>query len=212
MRKFIVIRIIPLNDYMLYLYNTNDSINSYSTLASPLLLAQESVLHKEAKMPDLTRAILVNAPIEKVWAVLANIGAVQDYSPSVVKSYFTSDIKEGVDASRHCDLLPKGTVEERIVDWHEGKQYSIEIYEGTEIPYTGVAHFALERDGVGTRVIEVMDYKPTNELPIDLKRKSIEGLVGKIVEGNLVGLKHFVETGEIVTREVFRRIKKSGGK
>lgn len=163
-------------------------------------------------MPDLTRAILVNAPIEKVWAVLANIGAVQDYSPGVAKSYLTSDNKEGVDASRHCELLPKGTVEERIVDWHEGDQYSIEIYEGTEIPYIGVAHFALEREGVGTIVTEVMNYEPTTGLATDLEGKSLEGLVGKIVEGNLVGLKHFIETGEIVTREVFKRIKKSGGK
>ena len=158
-------------------------------------------------MPNVTREIQVDAPTEKVWAVLANIGAVQDYSPGVVKSYYTSDIKEGVDASRHCDLLPTGTVEERVVDWRDGEQYSIEIYEGTEVPYTGVANFTLKRDGVGTRVTQIMDYKPTDDLPNALEGKSMEGLVGKILEGNLVGLKHFIETGEVVTREVFKRIR-----
>ena len=161
-------------------------------------------------MPNVTREIQVDAPTEKVWAVLANIGAVQDYSPGVVKSYYTSDIKEGVDASRHCDLLPTGTVEERIVDWRDGEQFSIEIYEGTEVPYFGVSHFTLERNGIGTIVTQVMDYKPTDDLPNTLVGRSMEGLVGKIVGGNLVGLKHFVETGEVVTREVFKRIKKSG--
>ncbi len=158
-------------------------------------------------MPNVTREIQVDAPAEKVWAVLANIGAVQDYSPGVVKSYYTSDIKEGVDASRHCDLLPTGTVEEKIVGWRDGEQYSIEIYEGTEVPYTGVAHFTLKRDGVGTTVTQIMDYKPTDDLPNALAGKSMEKLVGKILEGSLVGLKHFIETGEVVTREVFKRIR-----
>ena len=158
-------------------------------------------------MPNVTREIQVDAPTEKVWAVLANIGAVQDYSPGVVKSYYTSDIREGVDASRHCDLLPTGTVEERIVDWRDGEQYSIEIYEGTEVPYTGVTQFTLKRDGVGTTVTQIMDYKPTDDVPNALEGKSMEGLVGKILKGNLVGLKHFVETGEVETREVFKRIR-----
>ena len=142
--------------------------------------------------------------------MLANIGAVQDYSPGVVKSYYTSEIREGVDASRHCDLLPTGTVEERVVDWHDGEQFSIEIYEGTEVPYLGVSHFTLDRKGTGTIVTQVMDYKPTDDQPNTLVGGSMEGLVGKIVGGNLVGLKHFVETGEVVTREVFKRIRKSG--
>ena len=153
-------------------------------------------------MPNVTKEIQITAPIEKVWSVLANIGAVQDYSPRVAKSYYTSDFKEGVGASRHCDLLPTGTVEERIVDWRDGEQYSIEIYEGTEVLYTGVARFTLERDGVATIVTQIMDYIPTDDLPNAFEGKSMEGLVGKIIRGNLVGLKHFIESSEVVTRGV----------
>lgn len=160
-------------------------------------------------MPEVTKEIQVDAPMEKVWAVLANIGAVQDCSPGVAKSYYTSSVKEGVGANRHCDLLPTGTVEERIVDWNDGEQYSIEIYEGTGIPYTGVAHFTVKRDGVGALVTQIMEYKRTDDLSNALKGQSMDGLVGKIVEGNLLGLKHFVETGEVVTREVFKRIMQS---
>ena len=103
-----------------------------------------------ASLASVAKGIQVYAPTEQVWAVLANIGAVQDYSPGVVKSYYTSNAREGVGASRHCDLLPTGTVEERIVDWRDGEQYSIEIYEGTEVPYLGVSHFTLRRNGTGT--------------------------------------------------------------
>ena len=161
-------------------------------------------------MPSVAREIQVDAPIEKVWAVLADIEAVQDYSPGVVKSYCTSDMREGVDASRHCDLLHTGTVEERIVDWRDGEQYSIEIYASSEVPYTGVAHFSVKRDGVGTIVTEIMDYMPSDDTPIALEGKSLQGLVSKVIEGNLVGLKHFVENSEVVTHEVFKRIRQSG--
>jgi uncharacterized membrane protein len=163
-------------------------------------------------MSSVTREIQIDAPRERVWAILANIGSVQDYSPGVVKSYYTSDIKEGVGTSRHCDLLPTGTVEERIVNWRDGEQYSIEIYDGTEVRYTGVAHFTLKRGGERTTVTQTMDYRPTEDPTGAVGSRSMEGLVGKVIEGNLVGLKHFIETGEVVTREVFKRIKKSGGR
>ncbi len=163
-------------------------------------------------MSSQTREIQIDASIEEVWAILADIGSVQDYSPGVVKSYYTSDIKEGVGASRHCDLLPTGTVEERIVSWHDGEQYSIEIYEGTEVLYMGVSHFTLKHRGKGTTVSQKMDYKPSEDPTVALGSRSMESLVGKVIEGNLVGLRHFVETGEVVTREVFKRIKKSGGR
>ncbi len=158
-------------------------------------------------MSSQTREIQIDAPIEKVWSILADIGSVQDYSPGVVKSFYTSEIKKGVGASRHCDLLPTGTVEERIVNWRDGEQYSIEIYDGTEIRYTGVAHFKLKRGGEGTTVTQSMDYRSTEDPTGALGSRSMEGLVGKVIEGNLVGLKHFIETGEVVTREVFKRIK-----
>jgi len=158
-------------------------------------------------MSNITREIQIEAPRKKVWQILADIGSVQDYSPGVVRSYYTSPKKQGVDASRHCDLLPAGTVEERIVEWHDGEEYAIEIYEGTQVPYMGVSHFTLKDNGLVTTVMQRMDYKPTDDLPNGLKGKSMARLVDRIIEGNLLGLKHFVETGEVVTREVFKRIR-----
>ena len=154
---------------------------------------------------------MIDAPEEKVWAILSNIGSVQDYSPGVVKSFFTSDIREGVGASRHCDLLPRGTVEERIASWYQGKGYSIEIYDGTDLRYTGVAHFKLANRGKGTIVTQSMDYAPTEDQTGDSWAGPIRKLVGKVVEGNLAGLKHFVETGEIVSLDVYRRITQASG-
>jgi len=157
-------------------------------------------------MSSLTRENQIDAPGDKVWTILADIGSVQDYSPGVVKSFYTSDITEGVGTSRHCDLLPRGTVEERIVNWLDGESYSIEIYDGTDLRYTGIAHFSLKSLGQGTIVSESMEYVPTEDPKGALEIRSMEDLVGKVIEGNLAGLKHFIETGEIVTREVCKRM------
>lgn len=158
-------------------------------------------------MAAVSKEILINATSKMVWEVLANIGAVEDYSPGIAKSFYTSEIKEGLGASRHCDLLPKGTVEERIVDWRNRDYYAIEIYDGTDLLYSGIAHFTVVGQGTETRVIQKMDYIPAEKLPASLEGKSMKGLVTKVVKGNLLGLKHFIETGEIVTREVFKRIR-----
>ena len=159
----------------------------------------------------VTREIRIDAPGEKVWAVFVDIGSVQDYSPGVVKSYYTSDIKAGIGASRHCDLFPKGTVEERIVSWRDREHYAIEIYDWTEVPYIGVAHFTLKRDGGGTMVSQTMDYRAANHPTGAVESRALEELVARVIAGNLLGLKHFTETGEVVTREVYKRIKKSTG-
>jgi hypothetical protein len=66
-------------------------------------------------MSEVSRSIQIDGPSSKTWDVLGNIASVQDYYPGVLTSFFTSDIKEGIGASRHCDLFPKGTVEERIL-------------------------------------------------------------------------------------------------
>ena len=117
----------------------------------------------------------------------------------------------GVGASRHCDLLPKGTVEERIVSWRDGEQYVIEIYDWADVPYTGISHFIIQTGSEGTTVTQTMDYQSTKDLTVATKGRPMEEFVAIVVDGNLIGLKHFIETGEVVNREVFKRIMKSRG-
>lgn len=68
-------------------------------------------------MTRFSDEIRIDAPMETVWAKIADLGAIKDYHPGVSKSYYTSERREGVGASRHCDLLPFGEVEERVIEW-----------------------------------------------------------------------------------------------
>lgn len=85
-------------------------------------------------MKTLSYQISIDAAPEKVWQIIADFGGVYKYSPGVRSSHSTSEANGGVRASRHCDLLPAGTLEERIVEWNEGEGYALEIYEGKGTP------------------------------------------------------------------------------
>jgi hypothetical protein len=41
-----------------------------------------------------------------------------------------------------------------------------------------------------------------------LAGKPMEKQIGRVIEGNLLGLKHYVETGEIATRDVYKRLRR----
>jgi len=159
-------------------------------------------------MTKVTKEIWIEAPTDKVWRVLADIGAIQDYSPNVAKSHATSEATAGEGASRHCDLLPMGTVEERIVEWQEGQQYTIDIYASKNVPFNGVAHFAVKPNGSGTIVTQTMEFTMKGGVVGALAGRPMEKQIGRVIEGNLLGLKHYVETGEVVTRDVYKRLRK----
>ncbi len=93
------------------------------------------------------------------------------------------------------------------MDWRDGEKYSIEIYEGTEVPYMGVADFTVKPHEAKSLVIQLMQFKPSDDLQTALVGNSLERLVVKIIEGNLLGLKHYIETGEVVTYDVYKRIR-----
>ena len=136
---------------------------------------------------------------------LADFGGIYKYSPGVRSSHSTSIENGGVGASRHCDLLPAGSIEERIVDWNEGRGYSLEIFDGEKTPplKKAVATLELEPRGDMTEVMARFDYAlkygPLGALG---DRLLFRRLFERGFDNLLSGLKHHVETGEEIGRGV----------
>lgn len=80
-------------------------------------------------MTTLHHEIKINAPLEKVWQILANLEAVQYYNPMVKSARYISANKEGVGAARHCDFKDGKFVKERVTEWEPKKAMTIEMYE-----------------------------------------------------------------------------------
>ena len=146
-------------------------------------------------MAEVTGEIRIEAPRAKVWEIIADLGGVSVWNPVIAKSYYTSEAKEGADASRHCDFPDGGYVNERVVEWKSGEAYKMHIYDGT-VPFDNFyGSFDLRDDGPGTVVKLMLGFEVKPGAPIDTaeaERQNREDLIPAV----LSGLRHYVETGQ----------------
>lgn len=150
-------------------------------------------------MTRFSDEIWIDASKQTVWAKIADLGAIEEYHPGVSRSYYTSEKREGVGANRHCDLLPFGEVEERIVDWRNGDSYAIEIYDGKKMPplENAVGRLSVTQTGEGTTVRFDIEYS----LKFGLLGKLIDRVMvrprfKKVGPAMLRGLKRHLEAGD----------------
>ena len=151
-------------------------------------------------MGSFSTEIRIDAPREKVWEVLSDLGGIYKWNPGVSHSRSTSESSGGEGATRHCDLAsPKGYLEERAFDWREGEGFKIDVYESNLPIKRNVVEFTVRSVEDGTIVSVAPDY--------ELKFGPIGALLDRLVAGRqlrkgmdnlLVGLKYHVETGELV--------------
>ena len=154
----------------------------------------------------------IDAPKDKVWEVLADLGSIYKWNPGVSHSHSTSESSGGEGATRHCDLQnPSGYLKERAFDWREGEGFKIDIYE-TNLPIKrNVVEFSVMAEGEGT----IVEVAPTYQFkfgPIGtlldwlfLRRKLRKGTADL-----LAGLKYHVESGELVVDRVPARPQATG--
>ena len=146
-------------------------------------------------MTRVAGEIRLDASKDKVWNVVADLGSVSVWNPALADSHYTSEAKEGLEASRHCDFPDGGYVEERATEWKPGEAFTYEVYEGT-VPFASVnGTYSLVDDGDGTIVNFAIEYDLKADVPVDpqeVERQNREELIPLI----LAGLKHYVETGE----------------
>lgn len=153
-------------------------------------------------MTTITKKLEINAPQEKVWEVISNLGAVQDYNPTVKKSYYNTEIKSEIGAGRICEFSPMGKVIEKAVEWNHGKSYKLQIKPIEKLPFfkEGEALFTLNSISPDKTTVEVIfDYKNSGGLlgkamnSLMLKNNFNQGF-----EGILKGLKKHIEEGETI--------------
>jgi carbon monoxide dehydrogenase subunit G len=152
-------------------------------------------------MAELHNEIRIDAPLERVWEVLANLEAVQHYNPGVTRARYLSSQREGVGASRECEMKPKGRVRERVIGWEPGKAITMELY-ASDWPIRYMRwRTALEADGAGTRVTQRMDYQlKFGVLGAILDRLVMRRKLGGIIQETFQQLRRYVETGSARAR------------
>jgi hypothetical protein len=110
-------------------------------------------------MTVLKNAIHMAASPKDVWAVLAELGALDEYDPGVKRSEVVSPIGEGSGAVRRCELRAGGWLQERVTDWEPGRSLAFELSE-CSLPVKSLRYrYTLEPDERGTLVSQRMEYR-----------------------------------------------------
>jgi hypothetical protein len=100
-----------------------------------------------------------SCPPGKIWALLADLEAVEQYNPGVRAAKILGEQRTGVGALRACDLLPNGRVVERVTHWEDGRELGLEVAE-SDWPI----HFMrwvtkVEPHHGGTRITQELEYR-----------------------------------------------------
>lgn len=149
----------------------------------------------------VTETIEINAPPEKVWAVLGNF---QDFSwhPAVIKTEGKGG--NAVDATRRVTLQGGGTIDEVIAKYEPEKyslMYRISAVDVKVLPVTNYSSWLTvtpldggKRSQVEWRGAFYRGY-PNNDPPAELNDEAAIAAVTGVYKGGLEGLKKKVEGG-----------------
>ncbi len=110
-------------------------------------------------MTTIRHEVHATCPPERVWALLADLEAVQRYNPGVRYAAIEGAKRAGIGARRSCELLPKGRVVERVTHWEDGRAVGLELDE-----HDWPIHFMrwvtrVEPSPGGTRITQSLDYQ-----------------------------------------------------
>jgi ligand-binding SRPBCC domain-containing protein len=146
-------------------------------------------------MTVLDNSIRIEAPPDKVWAVLASLDALQDYDPGVTRSQIITAAKEGLGAARECHVASGGSFRERVAEWKPCEALAFELFECT-LPVKKLRHrYTLAPEEGGTRVRQRMEY----ELKLGPLGRVMDAFMVRRrwdagIKGFFSGLKRYVES------------------
>ena len=152
-------------------------------------------------MTIIKKEITINLSRTAVWKILSDFGNICHGHPAVSKSYVSSEQKQGVGATRHCDFTMMGaSAEERVVQWNEEKNIKISVYQLNKMP--GIKTMELDlvlRDSQeGTVLTGVMEYSMKNGFFDVMNHLVMKSMNAKLLSGILAGHKKYMETGEVI--------------
>lgn len=154
-------------------------------------------------MHDIQASVHIDAPRERVWAVLSDLTAMRAYMPGLERVDLVSDTVQGVGATRHCVFGDGVELTERVIAWTPGTGYTLETTAFTGVPMrSNEITFALADDGTRTTVTQSMRYAMKGGLIAPLLARMARGRMLTALTGALNGLKQFVEANTDVPQEV----------
>lgn len=168
---------------------------------------------KDKKTQHFKVSHVINAPADKVWAVVGeDYGAIANSHPKIISSnYINQSLKSGEGAERVCNFNEKGTkfLKEKMVDYNpQNYSFKNQVFQAGRFPVNPKYTYALYK-------IEAIN-KNTSRFVFDMTYRTKPAFMGALAKGSFkklianyaIAIEHHVNTGENVTKDNFKQIKK----
>lgn len=192
--------------------------SAYLSLYSRACILQRGLNSEEVitvKLKHIHSEMRIRTTPERMWEILSQYGDVSAFHAGVQESHKVegSDNKASLGCERVCNIVDMGlaiTLNERIIEYDEGKSYQYEVYEWKNFP--------IQKMLFGFTIVGTDATHTTLAIDIEYKAKPafltplMAGKMRRLATDVLLGYKHFTETGEqrVPIKKIKARYKLTG--
>lgn len=178
-----------------------------------LTLMTVTMVNAQKKTQNFLVSHVINAPADKVWKVVGeDYGAIANSHPKIVSSeYINGSLNAGEGAERVCNFNEKGTqfLREKQVNYDpENFTFKNQVFQAGKFPVDPDNTFAIYKiepiDDESCRFVFDMTYRTKPAFMGGL----MKGNFKKLINDYALSIEHYVNTGEPVNKENFKKIKK----
>lgn len=152
---------------------------------------------------------VINASAEKIWDVLfTQYGDIHIHNPNMQSSnYVSKDTTGALNCVRHCQFDDKLSLQEKITDFDVNKRMKLEV-TGNNLPFVKDISATYELSTLGNGKTELKMTSHTSTSP-GFMIHLMAGTLKKGLLHHLFGMKYYIETGKVVTKENYSEVFKN---
>lgn len=179
-----------------------------------IALGMTQLVIAQKKVQNFTITKIINAPADQVWKVVGeDYGAIANSHPKIISSnYISGSLKAGEGAERVCNFNEKGTqfLKEKQVNYDpENYTFKNQVFQAGKFPVSPEHTFAIYKieaiDANTSRFVFNMTYRTNPAFMGGMMKRNFKGLIADYA----IAIEHHIKTGENVTAENFKKIKKA---
>ena len=149
---------------------------------------------------------IINASKEKTWDVLfKQYGDIHIHNPGMPTSKYLGNSTQGeLNCSRHVTFNDKLFLEETITEVNGTNSFKVEAYKHN-LPMMKSMSATYELKEISENKTEVIMTSDATSSP-GLMMFLMKGQLGKGLKMHLFGMKYYIETGKIVTKDNYKEL------
>lgn len=155
-------------------------------------------------MNEVSAEVLADISVDAAWEQLRDLSKAHRYVPGIIDTKMTTEIKEGIGASRQVFSKPRPPMDETVVSWEEGKAIELKLHFGENDAQGPFAQswfrYTITAQGEQTLIRNSMRYTmrwgPLGRFLELLLRRAFAGAVADVA----LAQKLYYETAQPVTR------------